>query len=101
MPSNNVMVGTKVTVKVNGSGSCALIIDTNGASDEGNDTEKYKLPLENMPITISFQVKKTGTFKIQAKDESHGSHSCKSIDTAGNTQLTVYGQINKSKAILR
>lgn len=100
-PSKNVMVGTKVTVKVNGSGSCALIIDTNGASDEGNNIEKYKLPLENLPITISFQAKKIGTFMIQSIDENHGSHSCKSIDTAGNTQLTVYGQINNSKAILR
>lgn len=66
LPGSHVSQGSTVTVKVLGSGTCTVFIETNGASDVEGGFGDYQLGPAALPVSLSFQANTLGTFQIAA-----------------------------------
>ena len=91
LPSDSVVPGTNVTVKVEGYGCCYVVIETNGASDiDGGVMGDYDLGFGSFPRSQTFSANKMGNFKIAVLAADLSKESCIEGDALGiNTTLHV------------
>ncbi len=92
-PSASVGMGTTVTVTVQGTGQCTVMVETNGASAVEGGFGDYQLGPGPFPMSVSFKAEKVGSFQIAATGSTSENGLCvKGGAFAINTMLEVRGR---------